>query len=87
MPTHCASKACHSRKWNSGAPEPIKPSNPIRSLNIPGVFLGMPAEDPPEPSTRPQCTYKEYDTESGEWYGCRLLQHGPKIKHQRGPVI
>ncbi len=31
------------------------------------------------------CTYKEYDSDLGEWYGCRLPAHSPKVKHQRGP--
>ncbi len=43
----------------------------------------MKAEDEPEPELKP-CPYKEYDGESGEWYGCRLPAHGPKIKHVRG---
>ncbi len=37
--------------------------------------------------TMPPCLYKEYDQESGEWYGCRLRAHGPKVKHVRGGKI
>jgi hypothetical protein len=35
----------------------------------------------------PMCTYTEYDPESGETYGCRLREHGPKVKHQRGEKL
>lgn len=35
----------------------------------------------------PMCTYREYDDQEGEWYGCRLREHGPKVKHQRGEKL
>jgi hypothetical protein len=35
----------------------------------------------------PMCAYHEYDHESGETYGCRLREHGPKVKHQRGEKL
>lgn len=35
----------------------------------------------------PMCAYREYDSESGETYGCRLREHGPKVKHQRGDKL
>ncbi len=30
------------------------------------------------------CSYKEYDGESGEWYGCSLKAHSSKVRHVRG---
>ena len=35
----------------------------------------------------PMCKYTEYDPETGEMYGCRLPEHGPKVKHQRGHAL
>ena len=45
-------------------------------------------DDLPEPEPEwPMCSYREYDSESGETYGCRLREHGPKVKHQRGEKL
>ena len=38
-------------------------------------------------SENKQCAYREYDSELGEWFGCSLPEHGPKIKHKRGPKL
>ena len=45
----------------------------------------VPAEEP-EPDLVEMCSYREWDGDAGEWFGCRLPAHGPKVKHQRGPV-
>src|ERR1017187_8238584 len=42
-----------------------------------------PDQEPP----REACSYREYDPETGEWYGCALELHGPKIKHVRGGTL
>jgi hypothetical protein len=41
-----------------------------------------------ELETKPEhCSYREYDSESGEWYGCSLEAHGAKVKHVRGKKL
>jgi hypothetical protein len=41
-------------------------------------------EPEPEPESVRMCTYKEYDSDTGEWYGCALPEHSAKTKHKRG---
>jgi hypothetical protein len=83
-PLRCAK--CRSRRWNQGGPTPepaaVKPPsipNPLRAIIPPAVF------DDPEPEFD-LCPYKEYDSESGETYRCRLPV-GHKVKHQRGEIV
>lgn len=59
-------------------------------FNIPGVFRGMPpVAELNVIGTEPQerCSYTEYDTDTGETYGCRLLSHPAKVKHRRGAAL
>ena len=52
------------------------------------VSLGMPSAEPIETEPeQPPCPYREFEPESGEWYGCALRAHGPKVKHQRGAKL
>ena len=37
--------------------------------------------------TEAKCTYREWDGEAGEWFGCRLNVHSPKVKHVRGEKL
>jgi DNA-directed RNA polymerase subunit RPC12/RpoP len=32
----------------------------------------------------PMCNYTEFDSETGERYGCSLQEHSVKVAHQRG---
>ncbi len=36
---------------------------------------------------REGCSYREYDPDTGETYGCALTAHGPKVKHVRGAKV
>ena len=67
--------------------EPI-PASPnmdaLRSICTGHIPMAVSVDDPPE---QVPCKYTEYDTETGETYGCRLAAHSGKIKHQRGPAL
>ncbi len=56
----------------------------LRSICAGNVPMAVSVDDSPE---RVPCKYTEYDTETGETYGCRLAAHSGKIKHQRGPAL
>ena len=45
------------------------------------------AGDASEAEAIEMCSYKEYDGDLGEWFGCRLSAHGPKVKHVRGAKL
>lgn len=51
-------------------------------LRIIGVDEAIESLQGPEP-----CSYREYDQDTGETYGCRLPVHSAKIKHQRGDAL
>lgn len=62
---------------------PTVPAERLRA--VPEVRSELVDRNRPEPEpAREACTYREYDSESGEWYGCSLDVHGPKVKHVRG---
>lgn len=46
------------------------------------MFLPVPSIQP-----LPMCSYREYDTETGETYACGLTSHSGKIKHTRGRTL
>jgi hypothetical protein len=81
--------------WQSleGAPQPAE--HPVPASQLPArpainmdalrvICAGQSEAEEPEPVE--MCPYREWDGEVGEWFGCRLPAHGPKVKHQRGPV-
>jgi len=66
---------------------PAKPSMEYLRAICAGKLPGPDLEPEPEPAQVRMCTYKEYDSETGEWYGCALPEHGPKTRHRRGPAL
>lgn len=51
------------------------------------IHVSVSTAQPVEEEERVMCPYTEYDSETGEMYGCRLPEHSVKIKHQRGPAL
>lgn len=64
-------------------PEPAERLRQVPTMR--GELVG--GHGPDEEPTREACTYREYDPESGEWYGCALSAHGPKVRHVRGGKV
>ena len=92
-PVQCA--RCKRRNWHTKQPEVVQPgehSAPVRSkhsmADLRAICVGrIPnASEPVAQVELVMCSYTEYDTDTGEVYGCRLPAHGPKVKHQRGPA-
>lgn len=51
-------------------------------LTIPGVKLGSELAIPDEEEEpAPMCSYREYDTDTGETMQCGRPEHSPKVKH------
>lgn len=46
-----------------------------------------PWDGPDAEPEREACSYREYDPDTGETYGCSLPAHGPKVKHVRGAKL
>lgn len=51
------------------------------------IQVSVSTAKPVEEEERVMCPYTEYDSETGETYGCRLPEHSVKIKHQRGSAL
>jgi hypothetical protein len=88
LPKRCPSRKCNSRLWNEDArqmvvtaPPVVKvETHPVRAVSTPREVVAIQIEQ------QPMCTYTEYDTETGETYGCNLPP-GHKSKHRRGAMI
>jgi hypothetical protein len=86
-----AEQTAHNRPAAGSSPAPS--SKLSAALSVPGVSLGMPAKTldthcvVETVSERKPCAYTEYDEQTGETYGCRLMEHSAKVKHQRGAAL
>lgn len=65
------------------APTILPPvSRGFSPLTIPGVKLGSELAIPDEEEESAlMCSYREYDTDTGETMACRKAEHSPKVKH------
>ncbi len=80
-----AERGTHNAKVAGSNPAgPTINMDALRSICAGNFPLAVSVDDSPE---QVPCKYTEYDTETGETYGCRLAAHSGKIKHQRGPAL